>query len=75
MNCINRNGEITGYILRAERAGEGTKFINVLHDARQATFSGLTPSSAYSVSIAAQNNAGTGVYSGPIVKQTLGKYE
>ena len=66
---------ITGYTAQALRNGmvEGTA--NVGGDARQATISGLTPSTEYSVQVAAVNNAGTGSYSSPItimITSTLG---
>ena len=50
---------------------EGTA--NVGGDARQATISGLTPSTEYSVQVAAVNNAGTGSYSSPNTIMTTGK--
>ena len=50
---------------------EGTA--NVGGDARQATISGLTPLTEYSVQVAAVNNAGTGSYSSPITIMTTGK--
>ena len=64
---------ITGYTAQALRNGmvEGTA--NVGGDARQATISGLTPSTEYSVQVAAVNNAGTGPYSSPITIMTTGK--
>ena len=48
---------ITGYTARALRV-EGTA--NIGGDARQATISGLTPLTEYSVQVAIVNNAGTG---------------
>ena len=59
--CLDRNGVITSYIVEA-RAG-GTLIITVnVNDgsAREATVSGLTPSTAYTVSLQAVNSAGTG---------------
>ena len=37
-------------------------------DARQATISGLSPSTSYTVQVAAMNGAGTGPYSGVSVR-------
>ena len=64
---------ITGYTAQALRNGmvEGTA--NVGGDARQATISGLTPSTEYSVQVAAVNNAGIGSYSSSITIMTRGK--
>ena len=59
--CFQRNGEITGYTVTVTNSGgmeEGTASVDV--DARQATISGLTPSTHYTVSVAAVNSAGTG---------------
>ena len=63
MSCLDRNGEITGYIAQAVRNGmeEGTASIG--GSARQAIISGLSPSTSYSVQVAATNGAGTGRYS------------
>ena len=55
--CPQRNGEITGYTVTGGMV-EGTASVDV--DARQATISGLTPSTQYTVSVAAVNSAGTG---------------
>ncbi|CAI8033621.1 Receptor-type tyrosine-protein phosphatase delta [Geodia barretti] len=59
--CPQRNGLITGYTVTATNSGgmgEGTASFDV--DARRATISGLTPSTQYTVSVAAVNSAGTG---------------
>ena len=61
VTCLQRNGEITGYTVTATKSGgmeEGTASVDV--DARQATIFGLTPSTQYTVSVAAVNSAGTG---------------
>ena len=74
VTCPQRNGEITDYTVTATKSGgmeEGTA--NVGGDARQATISGLTPSTEYSVQVAAVNMAGTGPYSSPITIMTRGK--
>ena len=59
--CLQRNGETTDYTVTVTNSGgmvEGTASVDV--DARQATISGLTPSTQYTVSVAAVNSAGTG---------------
>ena len=61
VTCLQRNGEITGYTVTATNSDgmdEGTASVDV--DARQATISGLTPSTQYTVSVAAVNSAGPG---------------
>ena len=69
--CPNHNGDITGYTVVARTNGVDDVFVNV--DVREATLSGLNPSTNYSVTIAAINSAGTGPYHGIIVK-TSGEY-
>ena len=58
--CLQRNGEITDYTVTTNSGEmeEGTASVDV--DARQATISGLTPSTQYTVSVTAVNSAGTG---------------
>ena len=49
--------------------------INVSNSTRQATVSGLSPSTLYTVQVAAVNGAGTGPYSTPgIYIRTNGMY-
>ena len=62
VECIHRNGDITGYSVRVVTSSEGGRVISV-GDLRQATISGLSPFTEYIVSVAAVNNAGIGVYS------------
>ena len=52
---------------------EGTA--NVPGDTREATISGLSPSTQYTVQVAAENGAGIGPYSTGISIMTSGKYE
>ena len=68
--CIHRNGDITGYRIRA--SGEDDRIV-VVDDVREATISGLTPSTEYTVSVAAVNSQNTGPYSDGIVTSTSGK--
>ena len=74
MSCLDRNGEITGY--RAQAVGNGMVegIASVGGDARQATISGLSPSTQYTVQVAAMNAAGTGPYSSGISVRTSGKF-
>ena len=61
--CLDRNGEITGYTARAITSGrvEGTAVVS--GDIRQATITGLTPSTQYIIQVAAVNSAGSGPFS------------
>ena len=65
VDCLLRNGMITGYTAQAVRNGvvEGTASVG--GDARQATISGLESSTEYSIQLAALNSAGTGLFSSP----------
>ena len=72
--CLRRNGEITGYTVVARTIGEDDVFVNIdIDDGREATISGLIPSTQYSVAVAAVNSAGTGPFNGIIV-ETAGEY-
>ena len=74
MSCLDRNGEITGYIAQAVKNGmvEGTDSVD--SDARQAPISGLSPSTWYTVQVAAVNGAGTGPYSSGGYVRTNGEF-
>ena len=67
--CLDRNGEITGYTARAMTSGrvEGTAIVSGV--IRQATITGLMPSTQYIVQVAAVNSAGSGPFS-PIATYT-----
>ena len=59
--CLDRNGVITGYIVEARISGEADRTVNVNDgSAREATVTGLTPSTAYTVSLQAVNSADSG---------------
>ena len=59
--CLDRNGVITGYIVEARAGGTLIRTVNVNDgSAREATLSGLTPSTAYTVSLQAVNSADSG---------------
>ena len=63
--CIHRNGGITGYTVDVTLSGMVVAIENVNDgSARRGTVSGLTPSTAYLVLVAAVNSAGTGPFSG-----------
>ena len=62
LECIHRNGNITGYSVLVVASSVMDMVINV-DDVRQATISELTPFTEYTISVAAVNTAGMGVYS------------
>ena len=62
--CLDSNGEITGYTVLLFGEGENdTTTLHVAGDAREATISGLSPSTEYTLQISAVNDAGNGKYS------------
>ena len=65
VSCIHQNGDITGYSVQYEVMGSGNTQTMPVSGAgtTQTTISGLTPSTNYSIEVAAVNSAGTGVYS------------
>ena len=72
VSCIHRNGQITGYIAKAKIDRVLKRSINVASNTRQATLSGLSPSTRYTVQVAAVNGAGSGPYSTEINIRTSG---
>ena len=71
MPCLNRNGEIIDYqVVTRNTTGMtiGTADVDVAN--RQATISELTPSTQYTVSVAAVNGAGTGPVRGISIETT-----
>ena len=74
VDCIRQNGNITGYTVRYGVEGNGsTQTVNVSGgEATQTIISGLTPSTNYSIEVAAVNSVGTGVYSNLIFHLTRG---
>ena len=68
VDCIHRNGDITGYSVRY-----GVQTVSVSGGgATQTTISGLTPSTNYSIEVAAMNIVGPGPYSSVIFQLTEG---
>ena len=65
VNCIHRNGDITGYSVQyREVDSRVTLTLFVSGDsAREAIISNLDPSTIYTIEVAAVNSAGAGVYS------------
>ena len=75
VDCIHRNGDITGYTVRYEVQGNGSTQTATVSGggSTQIIISGLTPSTNYSIEIAAVNSVGTGVYSNVIFHLTQGR--
>ena len=69
VDCIHRNGDITGYSVQYV-----SENVSVSGDSSGGMYviSGLMPSTAYSIQVAANTSAGTGSYSRIIHSQTAG---
>ena len=64
VDCIHRNGDITGYSVRYGEVESGsTQTVSV--SGGSVTISNLTLSTNYTIQVAAVNSAGIGVYSDP----------
>ena len=74
VECIHRNGDIIGYIVRYKEVNSDTRLQNVTVEGgmRKVTLSGLYPSTNYSIEVAAINSVGTGIYSEVIYNKTRG---
>ena len=74
VNCIHRNGDITGYSVRygVQGSGEGDTVELASGDSSGGMYqiSGLSAAAVYTIEVAAVTNAGTGVYSPVIMKET-----
>ena len=73
VDCIHRNGDITGYSVQYGVVGSGsTQTMSVSGGSvTEATISSLMSSTTYSIQVAAVNSAaGTGVYSNLLIVQT-----
>ena len=74
VDCIDRNGDITGYSVRYGVQGSGSTQTRDVSggSVTEATISSLMPSTTYSIQVAAVNSAGIGVYSDPpVIIETL----
>ena len=75
VDCIRRNGDITGYSVRYGVA-EGDKTVVMMATGNSSggmyTISGLSVATVYTVEVAAVNSAGTGVYSDLLTSLTSG---
>ena len=76
VDCRHRNGEITGYRVRYGEVGVGegdrtaVQMVSGDSTGGSTTISGLTKETVYTVQVAAETSAGTGVYSVPRDVQT-----
>ena len=70
--CIHRNGDITGYSVQYTGGGSTQTMSVSGGDVAEATITGLTASTSYSVRVAAVNDAGTGPLSSSQFTVTLG---
>ena len=67
--CIEQNGDITGYTVCVLVSGEMER-VEDAGDVNEVTISDLTPSTTYSIQVAAVNSEGTGPYSDLITIDT-----
>ena len=74
VECIHRNGEITGYSLQyGVHGNEITQTMKILGDVTNSTtILGLNFATNYSIEVAAVNRAGIGVFSAPLIVTTQG---
>ena len=70
--CADQNGPITGYSVRYGEMGSGSTQNKTVsgEDSRMTTITELTKETVYTVEVAAETRAGTGVYSRPLAIQT-----
>ena len=76
VNCIHRNGYISGYRLRYRlQSNVAYTIINVVKSAiNEVTISGLTQFTTYDIEVAAVNSIGIGMYSKTSPATTKGYY-
>ena len=76
VDCIHRNGDITGYSVRYGKVGsaEGERTVVEMvsgdFSGGMCTISGLSPATVYAVEVAAETSAGSGPYSEPVSIET-----
>ena len=73
VECLGRNGVITGYTVQVLRNGGVEETVEVGGNVQEATVPELTPSTTNSVQVAAVNSVGTGPFTGSIFFQTEGE--
>ena len=70
VDCIHRNGDITGYSVQYGEVGSGSTQTISVSEGTETTIVGLSSSTEYSIQVAAVNSAGTGPYSDAITAET-----
>ena len=74
VDCIHRNGDITGYLVQYGVQGSGnTQTMKVGGATTETTISGLMQLTNYSIEVAAVNIINTGMYSIPLSVITKGE--
>ena len=75
VDCIHRNGDITGYYTCYEvsDASSSEKCVSSSSDASESVINGLEPSTKYIIRVAANNSVGIGLFSPSITIETYGK--
>ena len=73
IDCIHRNGEISGYSVRVQWGSSDMIRVVTVGSVRETTITGLHPSTEYYISMAAMNHVGTGVYSDNVIVITEGE--
>ena len=78
VDCIHRNGDITGYSVRygVQGSAEGDRTVKMAtgdSSGGMYTISGLSAATVYTVEVAAVTSVGTGVYSDPTTVDTDGE--
>ena len=63
--CLHQQGVITGYKLRYSNSNKNTTVVISGQGHRMYNITGLTPSTRYTIAVAAVNDVGTGPYSDP----------
>jgi len=64
---IDRNGEITGYVIEYTRVGGSSNAV-IVSSGTMHTISGLVSFVVYSIRVAAMNIIGTGPFSDPVIE-------
>ena len=73
--CLEQNGRVTHHTVkyRADHTGKVETVSVPGGDTTQTTLSGLSSSTEYWIEVAAENSAGVGEYSSPVLQETKGE--
>ena len=74
VDCIHRNGNITGYLVRYRNTTAGTMQDISVSSVTEYTITDLIPSTAYGVRVGTVNSAG-GNFSNEVITMTEGIYK